>query len=218
MAAKPCAKADIPKHILDAIQRVWPDGIVQIDSDLIDDSYFHDLHSKLHRSLSRIKGASLRYERGAKEQRPWEEDWDSRWSDNPPIDDNTYSYHLFCICPDHKLFRYEPETEEPDEEDPEAEESIAGQGFIGCVVGGALPSSTPFRSIHPFKTHRAAQRLTRTRRIGNAPVNLFAHPGSVPSEHCRYGPNVFSTLIEGCDSKVCSGQLLPWIQVPQAAT
>jgi hypothetical protein len=27
MAAKPRAKADIPKHILDAIQHVWPDGM-----------------------------------------------------------------------------------------------------------------------------------------------------------------------------------------------
>jgi hypothetical protein len=107
---------------------------VQIDSDLIEDSYFHELHSKLHRSLSSIKGASLRYEHGAKEQQR-ESDWDSSWSGNPPIDDNTYSYHLFFICPDDKLFRYEAETEEPDEEDPEVEESIAGEGFIGCVVG-----------------------------------------------------------------------------------
>ena len=138
MAAKRRAKGDIPKHILDAIRRAWPDGIVQIDSDLIEDSYLYELHPKLHRSLSSIKGASLRYERGAKEQRPWEDDWDSHWSDAPPIDDNTYSYHLFFICPDDKRFRYEAETEEPDEEDPEAEETIAGEGFIGCVVGVSL--------------------------------------------------------------------------------
>lgn len=138
MAAKRRAKADIPKQILNAIQSVWPDGIVQIDCDLIEDSYVHELHAKLHRSLSSIKGASLRYERGANEQPLREDHRDSRWSDNPPIDDNTYSYHLFFICPDDKLFRYEAETEEPDEEDPDVEEVVAGQGFIGCVVGVSL--------------------------------------------------------------------------------
>jgi len=138
MAAKRRAKAEIPKQILNAIHRVWPDGIVETGCDLIEDSYFHELHPQLYRSLSSIKGASLRYNRGANEQQPCEDDWDSRWSDSPPIDDNTYSYHLFFICPDDKLFRYTDETEEPDEEDPEEEETIAGEGFIGCVVGVSL--------------------------------------------------------------------------------
>ena len=55
-----------------------------------------------------------------------------------PLTTTRYSYHLFFICPDDKLFRYTDETEEPDEEDPEEEETIAGEGFIGCVVGVSL--------------------------------------------------------------------------------
>jgi hypothetical protein len=56
----------------------------------------------------------------------------------------------------------------------------------------APPPSAPFTHSIPIGPHSG---LTRTRRIGNAPVTLFAHPGSVPSEHCRYGPNVFSPTI-----------------------
>ena len=66
-------------------------------------SYFHELYPKLHRSLSSTKGASLRYEQEAEEGRQGEDNWDSDdsdWSDNLPIDDRTYSYHLFFISLD----------------------------------------------------------------------------------------------------------------------
>lgn len=129
MGAKRRPKAAIPKPIVDAIERVWPDGIVQIGYDLMEESYFHELYPKLHRRFLSIKGATLRYEREAEEQRQGEDDWDSGdsdWSDNLPIDDRTYSYHLFFVCPDGKPFRYETETEETDEEDPDVEEVIAG--------------------------------------------------------------------------------------------
>jgi hypothetical protein len=152
MVATRRAKADIPKHILDAIQRVWPDGIVQIDSDLIEESCFHELHSKLHRSLSSIKGASLRYERGAKEQRPWEDDSDSPWCDNAPIDDNTYS---FFICPDDKLFHYEAETEKPDDEDPDVEAVVAGQGFIGYLVGVSFVARFAVVGLNCFREYES---------------------------------------------------------------
>jgi len=141
MAAKRRTKTLIPKQILHAIERVWPDGVVEIGYDLIEDSYLHELYPKLHRDLSRVKGASLRYEQKPEDRRPGEDDWDSDdsdWSDSLPIDDRTHSYHLFFICPDDKLFRYETETEEPAEEDPDVEEVVAGQGFIGCVVGVSL--------------------------------------------------------------------------------
>ena len=129
MAAKRPTKTHIPKQIVDAIERVCPDGVVEIGYDLIENSYFHELYPRLRRNLSGIKGASLRYEREAREQQE-ENDWDSddsNWSDNLPIDDRTYSYHLFFICPDDKLFRYETETEEPDEEDPDVEEVVAAK-------------------------------------------------------------------------------------------
>jgi hypothetical protein len=153
MAAKRHPKTDIPKQIFTAIGSVWPDGIVQIDCDLIEDSYFYEVYRKLFRSLSSIKGASLHYERGANEQRQWEDNWDSRWSDNLPIDDNTYSYHLFFICPDDKLFRYEVETEEPDEEDPDVQQTVAGHGFIGCVVGVSLLARFAIVGLNSFQRY-----------------------------------------------------------------
>jgi hypothetical protein len=135
VSAKPYPQTDIPRQILNAIGSVWPDSTVQIRRGLIENSYFHELHRKLHRSLSSIKGVSLHYERGGTSRGRGKDDWDSRWCRNPPIDDNTYSYHLFFMCPDDNLFRYKAETEEPVEEDPDVEEAVAGHGFVGCVVG-----------------------------------------------------------------------------------
>jgi hypothetical protein len=73
MAAKRRTKAHIPKQILDAIERVWPDGVVEMSYDFIEDSYFHELYPKVHRSLSSIRGASLRYEQEAEERRQGED-------------------------------------------------------------------------------------------------------------------------------------------------
>jgi hypothetical protein len=158
MAAKRRTKAHIPKQILNAIKRVWPDSIVQIDYDLVEESYFHELYPKLHRSLSSIEGASLRYERQANEQRHGDDDWDlgdSNWSDSLPIEDRTYSYHLFFICSDHQLFRYETETEEPDEEDPDVEQAVAGEGFIGCVVGVSLLARFAVVGLNSFHEYES---------------------------------------------------------------
>src|SRR5947209_20635808 len=113
MRAKRRAKTEIPIRIVNAIERVWPDGIVEIDYDLIEGSYFHELHPKLQFSLLRIKGATLRYEREGNEQWQEENDGDSGdpdWCENPPTDDRRYSYHLFFICPDDERFRYADET------------------------------------------------------------------------------------------------------------
>ncbi len=156
MAVKRRTKAYIPKQILNAIERIWPDGVVEIGYDLMEDSYFHQLYPKLHRSLLSIEGASLRYERQAKEQREGEDDWDSAdadWSDNLPINNRTYSYHLFFICPEDKLFRYEAETEESDEEHPDVEEVVAGEGFIGCVVGVSLLARFAVVGLNCFDEH-----------------------------------------------------------------
>src|SRR5260370_13638919 len=68
MAAKRRFEDPIPKPILDAINRVWPNRMVEMGCDLLEESYFHELYPKLHRKFSRIKGASLRYEREAEEQ------------------------------------------------------------------------------------------------------------------------------------------------------
>jgi len=54
----------------------------------------------------------------------------------------------------------------------------------GCRAQSQLPllgllSSVLPSSLHPFNTHRAAQRLTRSRRIGNAPAGLLGPPTAV---------------------------------------
>jgi len=153
MSAKPHPKTDLPRQILNTIRSVWPDGVVQIHPELIEDSYFHELHPKLHRSLSNIEGASLHYERGTNEPRQREDDWDSRWSHTTPIEENTYSYHLFFVCPNDKLFRYEAETEQPDEKDPDVEEPVAGHGFIGCVVGVSFLARFAIVALNSFQEY-----------------------------------------------------------------
>jgi hypothetical protein len=137
MTAKRRLKAGVQKPILDAIERVWPDRIVEMGYDLIEESYFHELYPKLHRSLSRIQGGSLRYEREAEEPGQELKDDDADWSCSP-MDEPTYSYHLFFLGSDDKLLRYGTETEEADEDDPDVETVIPGEGFIGCVVGVSL--------------------------------------------------------------------------------
>ena len=149
MAAKRRSEAPIPRHILEAINRVWLNGIVELGCDLLEELYFHELYPKLHRKLSRIKGAALRYEREAEEQG---HDFEDDVSDGSylPMDDQTYSYHLFFLCPDDELFRYET-NEEADEADPDVEEVISGEGFIGCVVGVSLLA--PFAIVAPNNCH-----------------------------------------------------------------
>lgn len=105
-------------------------------ADRFEKSYFHGLYPKLHDELSRIKGASLRYERAAEEQvYDLKDDFDES---SLPTDEMTYSYHLFFFYPNDGPFRYKTK-EEPDEANPAAEEEVVpGEGFIGCVVGVSL--------------------------------------------------------------------------------
>jgi hypothetical protein len=152
MAAKRRSEAPIPNHIIDAINRVWPNRMVEMGCDLLEESYFHELYPKLHRKFSRIKGASLRYEREAEEQGQDFKDDDSDGS-CLPMDDQTYSYHLFFLCPDDERFRYETD-EEVDEADPDGEEVISGEGFIGCVVGVSLLAPFALFALNDFQEYQ----------------------------------------------------------------
>ena len=152
MAAKRRSEAPIPKRILDAINRVWPNRMVEMGCDLLEESYFHELYPKLHRQFSRIKRASLRYEREAEEQGHDFKDDDSDGS-CLPMDDQTYSYHLFFLCPDDELFRYETD-EEADEADRDVEEVISGEGFIGCMVGVSLLAPFAVVTLNDFHEYQ----------------------------------------------------------------
>ena len=52
------------RDVQEAIDRIWPDGIVEISFDP-DESYFVEIHSKLSRALRRIRNTDLVYEREA---------------------------------------------------------------------------------------------------------------------------------------------------------
>jgi hypothetical protein len=53
----------IRKDVALAIERAWPDGVVDMPIDS-DESYFWDIYPKVKQDLSRIKGATLLFERG----------------------------------------------------------------------------------------------------------------------------------------------------------
>ena len=52
------------RDVREAIDRIWPDGIVEMSLDP-DESYFFELHPKLSRALRRIRNTRLVYEREA---------------------------------------------------------------------------------------------------------------------------------------------------------
>src|SRR5438132_6888475 len=73
-------RAGVRGDVQEAIDRIWPDGIVEMSLDP-DESYFSDLHSKLSRSLSRIRNTSLVYEREADGRPVW---WEESDPEDPP--------------------------------------------------------------------------------------------------------------------------------------
>jgi hypothetical protein len=60
-----------------AIDRIWPDGIVEMPLDP-DESYFFELHPKLSRALRRIRNTGLVYEREAHGGPAWWEESDPK--------------------------------------------------------------------------------------------------------------------------------------------
>lgn len=133
------------RDVQEAIDRIWPDGIVEISFDP-DESYFVEIHSKLSRALRRIRNTDLVYEREADGGPVW---WEESDPDEDPPDEieRSRSYHTFFISPDGEGFTFETETEgvtEPEfmpddfaeagwgEEPPVSR--ISGSGRTGWVV------------------------------------------------------------------------------------
>jgi hypothetical protein len=130
--------SQIPKDVADAIRKCWPVGIVEEFA--TDESYFHQIQSRLGWDLRKIRGASLLWQTEEEESGSgWVHDWED---EEPPPSNQWQSYHLFFLAPDGKEFRFEDETDgmaEPKGPEEEwMETTYPGQGWIGCAVGICL--------------------------------------------------------------------------------
>jgi hypothetical protein len=125
----------IPLDVAAAIQRCWPDGIV--DEFATDEAYFHEIHGPLERDLRNIRGASLRWR--TQDEQP---DADLHEDDEPPPSDEWQSYYVFFLAPDDEAFHFDDETIgiEEREETPgeETDRVYSGEGWIGWAVGISL--------------------------------------------------------------------------------
>jgi hypothetical protein len=135
--------ADPREDVREAIERAWPNGVVEMAFDS-DESYFFDVCPKLGAAIRRIKGAQLVHEREPQGEPVWFDHSDPE--EDPPDDhERSRSYHLFFVCPEGEPFTYETEMEslaEPDEGDQGENElpmeTIAGNGRTGWSVGVSL--------------------------------------------------------------------------------
>lgn len=150
MAKRRNPDAAVREDVREAIERAWPDGVVDTTFDS-DESYFWDVYPKLAAAVRRIKGAQLVQERESEGGPVWFDDSDPE--EDPPDDqERSRSYHLFFVCPDGEAFTYETEMEslgEPSEED-EGEnewpmETVTGTGRTGWSVAVSLVA--PFAVI-----------------------------------------------------------------------
>ena len=148
--------AGLRKDVQEAMDRVWPDGIVEMSFDP-DESYFCGVHLKLQRAFHRIPHAQLLQEREAEGGPMW---WDNSDPEEDPPDEQrrSRSYHLFFVSPEGAAFTFETEAEciaEPEFMTEEFEEAgwgeglpisrIPGKGRTGWVV--ALSLVAPFAVI-----------------------------------------------------------------------
>jgi hypothetical protein len=72
--------SQIPKDVADAIRKCWPVGIVEEFA--TDESYFHQIQSRLGWDLRKIRGASLLWQTEEEESGSgWVHDWED---EEPP--------------------------------------------------------------------------------------------------------------------------------------
>jgi len=144
------------KDVQEAIDRIWPDGVVEMSFDP-DESYFFELHPKLSRALRGIRNTRLAYEREAAGGPVW---WEASDPEEDPPDEieGSRSYHTFFVSPDGEGFAFQTEAEgvtEPEFITDEFAEAgwgeelpvsrISGSGRTGWVV--AVSQLAPFAVI-----------------------------------------------------------------------
>lgn len=114
MAKKRTPKHDIRPDVAEAIENLWPEGVVDFapvfDSE---ESYFYDVEGKLGRALRKVSGGKLLFERSA-EPEPDSGGWDDEDDEYPPEPnrgDENRSYHLYFLSPPGKEFEHTREIE-----------------------------------------------------------------------------------------------------------
>lgn len=130
--------ADLRRDVREAIDRVWPDGIVELSFGS-DESYFCEVQPNLSRAFHRLRNARLVQEREADGGPIW---WDQSDPEEVPPDEieRSRSYHLFFVSPEGKAFTFETEAEgfeEPELMTEEFEEAGSGADLLPCRVSGA---------------------------------------------------------------------------------
>jgi hypothetical protein len=129
--------AGIRGDVGEAIDRVWPNGVVEMSFDP-DESYFSPLQPKLSSALGRIRNASLVYQRDADGGPVWWEESDSE-EDPPDEIERDRSYHTFFISPQDEAFKFEAEAiTEPECMTSDLAEQISGSGRTGWLVAVSL--------------------------------------------------------------------------------
>lgn len=128
------------KDIQEAIERLWPNGLVELSVDY-EDSWFVKLQPKLTRALRSLKGSQLLFEREAEGDPVW---WPESDPDQAPPDECApdRSYHLYFIVPDGVAFEFITESE--DYVDGSIE-TVHGAGQTGWCVAVSLMA--PFAVI-----------------------------------------------------------------------
>jgi hypothetical protein len=147
------ARAKVPKRIAEAIERAWPDGVVEmIDPD---EAPFRDTYPALKARLSRISGSDLVYEREAKGGPRWDEGSNPH-EDPPDWNEPARSYHLFFVSPSDRHCSFDAETLEPDEEG--VERRFEGQGRVGHTVAVSLAAPFALVALNQYETFENGSR------------------------------------------------------------
>jgi hypothetical protein len=103
-----CRDTSLRRDVQEAIDCIWPDGIVEMSLDP-EESYFFELHPKLSRALRRIRNTRLVYEREADGGPVWWEESDPE-EDPPDEIERSRSYHTYFVSPDGEGFTFETEA------------------------------------------------------------------------------------------------------------
>lgn len=146
-------RAEVPKYIAEAIERLWPDGVVEMID--LNEAPFWDTYSALKARLSRIPGSDLVYEREAAGG-PRRDEGSDPHADPPGWSEPTRSYHLFFLSPSGQRFSFDTETLEPDEAG--VERRFEGRRRIGHTVAVLLVAPFALVALDEFETFENGSR------------------------------------------------------------
>jgi hypothetical protein len=132
---------NLPQHIVDAIRRAWPNGVIDMPVDS-DDAPFWEMYPRLRAALSHIPRGAVFHEREPEGGPRWDET--SNPDEDPPDwHAESRSYCLFFVAAMDERFKFETDTIEPDEEG--VERRFQGEGRIGYAV--AISLVAPFAVV-----------------------------------------------------------------------